>query len=44
MYLVPPCTALLAWWMFDEQMQTVSWFGMALVAMGVGAVLRGGRR
>jgi drug/metabolite transporter (DMT)-like permease len=39
-YLVPPCTALLAWWLFDERMTTASWAGMALCAVGVGLVLR----
>ena len=40
LYLVPPCTALLAWWLFGERMATTGWFGMALCAIGVGLVLR----
>ena len=44
LYLVPPCTALLAWWLFDERMAASGWAGMALCAIGVGLVLRGGSR
>jgi drug/metabolite transporter (DMT)-like permease len=44
MYLVPPCTALLAWWLFGERMATTGWAGMALCALGVGLVLRGPSR
>ncbi len=40
LYLVPPCTALLAWWLFDERMAASGWAGMALCAVGVGLVLR----
>ncbi len=40
LYLVPPCTALLAWWLFGERMATSGWLGMALCAAGVGLVLR----
>ena len=40
LYLVPPCTALLAWWLFGERMANTGWFGMALCAIGVGLVLR----
>jgi drug/metabolite transporter (DMT)-like permease len=40
LYLVPPCTALLAWWLFGERMATSGWLGMALCAVGVGLVLR----
>jgi drug/metabolite transporter (DMT)-like permease len=43
-YLVPPCTALLAWLLFDERMAGAAWAGMALCAMGVGLVLRGDGR
>ena len=39
-YLVPPCTALLAWWLFSEQLSASTWAGMALCAVGVGLVLR----
>ncbi len=44
LYLVPPCTALLAWWLFGERMAASGWLGMALCALGVGLVLRGGAR
>jgi len=40
MYLVPPCTALLAWLLFGERMAPSGWAGMALCAAGVGLVLR----
>ena len=39
-YMVPPCTAVLAWLMFGERMTTLSWLGMALCAAGVALVLR----
>jgi len=42
LYLVPPCTALLAWMLFGERMAPSGWAGMALCAIGVGLVLRGG--
>ncbi|OYU74812.1 MAG: EamA family transporter, partial [Burkholderiales bacterium PBB5] len=42
-YLVPPCTAVLAWLMFGERMGPSAWAGMALCAVGVGLVLRGER-
>jgi drug/metabolite transporter (DMT)-like permease len=41
MYLVPPCTAMLAWLLFGERMAASGWAGMALCAVGVGLVLRG---
>jgi drug/metabolite transporter (DMT)-like permease len=41
LYLVPPCTALLAWGLFGERMAASGWAGMALCAVGVGLVLRG---
>ncbi len=44
MYLVPPCTAVLAWPLFGEAMTGLAWMGMALCAAGVGLVLRGGWR
>ncbi len=40
MYLVPPCTAVLAWLLFGESMSPSSWAGMALCVLGVGLVLR----
>lgn len=42
MYLVPPCTAMLAWLMFDEPITASVVAGMALTAAGVGLVLRSG--
>ena len=42
LYLVPPCTALLAWALFGERMAASGWAGMALCAIGVGLVLRSG--
>ena len=39
-YLVPPCTAVLAWLLFDEQMAGLAWVGMGLCALGVGLVRR----
>lgn len=39
-YLVPPCTAVLAWWLFDERLTAATWAGMALCAVGVGLVLK----
>jgi drug/metabolite transporter (DMT)-like permease len=43
MYLVPPCTAVLAWRMFAEPITLSVIAGMALTAAGVGMVLQGGR-
>ena len=43
MYLVPPCTAVLAWLMFNEPITVSVVAGMALTAAGVGLVLRAGR-
>jgi drug/metabolite transporter (DMT)-like permease len=43
MYLVPPCTALLAWAMFDEPLGATVVAGMVLTAAGVGLVLRDGQ-
>ncbi|MEO8558334.1 MAG: DMT family transporter [Rhodospirillales bacterium] len=34
-YLVPPCTALVAWLLFDEQLGVVALLGMAIAAAGV---------
>ena len=42
-YLVPPCTALLAWALFDEPLGLLTLLGMLLCAAGVGLVLRAGR-
>lgn len=40
MYLVPPCTALLAWWLFDEALTAGVGLGVVLTAVGVGLVVR----
>ena len=40
MYLVPPCTALLAWWLFDETLTALVWAGLVLTALGVWLVVR----
>lgn len=40
MYLVPPCTAVLAWLLFDEPLGAGVIAGIALTALGVGLVLR----
>ena len=44
MYLVPPCTALIAWWLFGETLTVLVWAGMALAAAGVWLVVRQPRR
>ena len=41
MYLVPPCTALLAWGLFGEALTLGVLFGLLLTAVGVGLVVRG---
>ncbi len=41
MYLVPPCTALLAWLLFGEALGATVLAGLALTAAGVALVLRG---
>ncbi|MDP3082282.1 MAG: DMT family transporter [Rubrivivax sp.] len=40
MYLVPPCTALLAWLLFGETLTGLVVVGLALTAVGVGLVVR----
>lgn len=40
LYLVPPCTALLAWWLFDEYLGPLVLAGMGLSAIGVWLALR----
>ena len=42
MYLVPPCTALLAWVLFGEAITAATLTGTALTALGVALVVRGG--
>jgi drug/metabolite transporter (DMT)-like permease len=40
MYLVPPCTALVAWFLFDEPITAFTLVGIALTAWGVSWVVR----
>jgi drug/metabolite transporter (DMT)-like permease len=40
MYLVPPCTAVMAWLLFDEPITAVTLMGIALTAWGVSWVVR----
>jgi drug/metabolite transporter (DMT)-like permease len=40
MYLVPPCTALLAWFLFDEPVTVTTLVGLVLTALGVSLVVR----
>ena len=40
LYLVPPCTALLAWAMFGESLTPLMMLGMALTVVGVALVVR----
>jgi drug/metabolite transporter (DMT)-like permease len=40
MYLVPPCTAVLAWLLFGELLTLLVLAGLALTALGVGLVVR----
>lgn len=40
MYLVPPCTALIAWLLFDEPITAFTVAGIALTALGVSLVVR----
>ncbi len=40
MYLVPPCTAVLAWWLFDEALGLRVLLGIAVTAVGVSLVVR----
>jgi drug/metabolite transporter (DMT)-like permease len=39
-YLVPPVTALEAWWLFGEELSVLALGGMALAVFGVYLVLR----
>ena len=41
MYLVPPCTAVMAAWMFGEVLTLPIWVGLGLTAMGVALAVRG---
>ena len=40
LYLVPPCTALMAWALFDEALTPTLLLGMALTAAGVWLAMR----
>jgi drug/metabolite transporter (DMT)-like permease len=40
LYLVPPCTALMGWLLFDEALGPHVLIGFALTALGVGLVVR----
>lgn len=40
MYLVPPCTAVLAWWLFGEALGLRVLAGIAITAVGVSLVVR----
>ncbi len=40
LYLVPPCTAAMAWLLFGEAFTALMAFGMALTALGVALVVR----
>ena len=40
LYLVPPCTALMAWLLFAEQITLVTIVGTAITALGVSLVVR----
>lgn len=40
LYLVPPCTALMAWLLFAEQITAVTVLGTAITALGVSLVVR----
>jgi len=41
-FLVPPTSALIAWFLLGEQMSQAAWVGMALAAIGVWLVTRQG--
>ena len=43
LYLVPPCTALMAWLLFAEPITAVTVLGTAITALGVSLVVRGAR-
>ncbi|MCC5882551.1 MAG: DMT family transporter [Halomonas sp.] len=43
-YLVPPVTALQAWWLFDERLPMVALVGMAITIVGVVLAARGQAR
>ena len=39
-FLVPPMSALIAWWILDEKMTPLAWLGLAIAAAGVWLVSR----
>lgn len=43
LYLVPPCTAVMAWLLFDEPITVLTLAGIALTAIGVSLVVRDAR-
>ncbi|KWT72725.1 putative amino-acid metabolite efflux pump [Variovorax sp. WDL1] len=43
LYLVPPCTALMAWLLFAEPITVATLVGIAMTAVGVSLVVRGER-
>jgi drug/metabolite transporter (DMT)-like permease len=43
LYLVPPCTALMAWLLFAEPITAATLVGIAMTAVGVSLVVRGER-
>ncbi|MBP6853217.1 MAG: DMT family transporter [Rhodoferax sp.] len=40
LYMVPPCTAIMAWLLFDEPITAITLVGTALTAFGVSLVVR----
>jgi drug/metabolite transporter (DMT)-like permease len=43
LYMVPPCTAVMAWLLFDEPITGTTLLGIALTAFGVSLVVRSAR-
>jgi drug/metabolite transporter (DMT)-like permease len=43
LYLVPPCTAVMAWLLFSEPITVVTLLGIGLTAAGVSLVVRSER-
>jgi drug/metabolite transporter (DMT)-like permease len=43
LYLVPPCTAVMAWLLFAEPITAVTLLGIAMTAVGVSLAVRGQR-
>jgi drug/metabolite transporter (DMT)-like permease len=40
MYLTPPATSVLAWWLFDERLGTAAWAGVLVTMIGVALVVQ----